>query len=66
VFKDFSNGKYKIISFFAKKARGYMTAYIIQKRIKNPEKLKEFDIGGYRYNEESSTPTQPVFLRDPQ
>lgn len=66
VFKDFSNGKYKIVSFFAKKARGYMTAYIIQNRIKNPEKLKDFDVEGYRYSEENSTPTQPVFLRDPQ
>ena len=66
VFKDFSNGKYKIVSFFAKKARGYMTAYIIRNRIKNPEKLKKFDIEGYRYSEEDSTPTQPVFLRDPQ
>ena len=66
VFKDFSNGKYKIVSFFAKKARGYMTAYIIQNRIKNPEKLKDFDVEGYRFSEENSTPTQPVFLRDPQ
>ncbi|MFB0989049.1 MAG: peroxide stress protein YaaA [Gammaproteobacteria bacterium] len=66
VFKDFSNGKYKIVSFFAKKARGYMTAYIIRNRIKNPEKLKRFGIEGYRYSEEDSTPTQPVFLRDPQ
>jgi len=66
VFKDFSNGKYKIVSFFAKKARGYMAAYIIQNRIKSPEKLKEFDVDGYRYSEEDSTPLQPVFLRDPQ
>ena len=66
VFKDLSNGKYKIVSFFAKKARGYMTAFIIQNKIKNPEKLKEFDAEGYRYSEEDSTPTQPVFLRDTQ
>ena len=66
VFKDLSNGKYKIVSFFAKKARGYMTAFIIQNKIKNPEKLKEFDVEGYRYSEEDSTPTQPVFLRDTQ
>lgn len=66
VFKDFSNGKYKIVSFFAKKARGYMAAYIIQNRIKNPEKLKEFDVDGYRFSEEDSTPSQPVFLRDAQ
>jgi len=66
VFKDFSNGKYKIVSFFAKKARGYMAAYIIQNRIKSPEKLKDFDVDGYRYSEEHSTQSQPVFLRDPQ
>jgi cytoplasmic iron level regulating protein YaaA (DUF328/UPF0246 family) len=66
VFKDFSSGKYKIVSFFAKKARGYMAAYIIHNRIKNPEKLKEFDVEGYRYSEEHSTPMQPVFLRDAQ
>jgi uncharacterized protein len=66
VFKDFSNGKYKIVSFFAKKARGYMAAYIIQNRIKNPVKLKEFDVDGYYYSEEQSTPLSPVFLRDAQ
>lgn len=66
VFKDFSSGKYKIVSFFAKKARGYMAAYIIQNRIKNPEKLKEFDVDGYWYSEKDSTPAQPVFLRDAQ
>ena len=66
VFKDLSNGKYKIVSFFAKKARGYMTAFIIQNKIKNPERLKEFDVEGYRYSEGDSTPTQPVFLRDTQ
>ena len=66
VFKDLSNEKYKIVSFFAKKARGYMTAFIIQNKIKNPERLKELDVEGYRYSEEDSTPTQPVFLRDTQ
>ena len=66
VFKDFSNGKYKIVSFFAKKARGYMAAYIIQNRIKDPKKLKDFDVDGYRYSEADSTPSQPVFLRDAQ
>lgn len=66
VFKDFSNGSYKILSFFAKKARGSMAAYIIKNRIKNPNKLKDFDVEGYRYSEEESTRAQPVFLRDPQ
>lgn len=66
VFKDFSNGKYKILSFFAKKARGSMAAYVIQNRIKNPNKLKDFDVDGYRYSEEESTRSKPVFLRDAQ
>ena len=66
VFKDFSNGKYKIVSFFAKKARGSMAAFIIKNRIKDPRKLKEFNVEGYRYSEEESTPAQPVFLRDAQ
>ena len=66
VFKDFSNGKYKIVSFFAKKARGYMTAYIIKNRIKDPKKLREFDVDGYRYSEDQSTASEPVFLRDAQ
>ena len=64
VFKDFSNGKYKILSFFAKKARGSMAAYVIQNKIKNPNKLRDFDLEGYRYSEEESTRSQPVFLRD--
>ena len=63
VFKDYSNGKYKILSFFAKKARGSMAAYIIKNRIDSPSKLKQFDVDGYRYSEEDSTPSKPVFLR---
>ena len=66
VFKDYSNGQYKILSFFAKKARGSMAAYIIQNRIKNPTRLKDFDVDGYRYSEKESTRAQPVFLRDSQ
>lgn len=63
VFKDYKNGKYKIISFFAKKARGSMSAYIIKNRIVSPSKLKGFDVDGYRYSEADSTPARPVFLR---
>ena len=64
VFKDYKNGKYKIISFFAKKARGLMSAYIIKNRIEDPAKLKKFKVAGYRYDKESSTPTEWVYLRD--
>ncbi|NNM10374.1 MAG: peroxide stress protein YaaA [Pseudomonadales bacterium] len=63
VFKDFKNGKYKILSFFAKKARGSMGAYIIKNRITDPAGLKKFKADGYRYDAASSTPSQPVFLR---
>lgn len=64
VFKDCKNGKYKIISFFAKKARGMMSAYIIHNKIKKVEAIKGFDIAGYRYDESMSSPKEWVFLRD--
>lgn len=66
VFKDYSNGKYKILSFFAKKARGSMAAYIINNRIDSPTQLKDFDVDGYKYSVEDSTPSAPVFLRRQQ
>jgi cytoplasmic iron level regulating protein YaaA (DUF328/UPF0246 family) len=63
IFKDEKNGKYKIISFYAKKARGMMAAYQIQQRIEDAEDLKAFDVAGYRFNEEESTATDWVFKR---
>ncbi|NQV70166.1 MAG: peroxide stress protein YaaA [Pseudohongiella sp.] len=63
VFKDFSSGKYRVVSFFAKRARGAMTAYIIKHRITAPTKLKEFAVDGYQYSESESTDSRPVFLR---
>lgn len=66
VFKDYKNGKYKIISFFAKKARGQMANYIIRKGLKTPAAIKRFDVDGYRYDEDSSTASDWVFLRDAQ
>lgn len=62
-FKDFSNGKYRFLSFFAKQARGSMTAWILRHRIDDPARLVEFDVDGYRYSAADSTPTEPVFLR---
>ena len=64
VFKDEKNGKYKIISFFAKKARGMMAGWVIRKRITDPGKLVRFTEGGYYYSPEESTDQKPVFLRD--
>ena len=64
VFKDLKNGNYKIISFYAKKARGYMSAWIIQKGITDAKELKKFKVAGYRYNAAMSAPDSPVFTRD--
>ena len=64
VFKDWKNGQYKIISFYAKKARGLMTRYLIQNRIDSAEGLLGFDLEGYYYSPELSKPEAPVFLRD--
>ena len=64
VFKERKNGEYKLISFFAKKARGLMSRYIIRNRIDAPEDLKDFDLEGYQYNEALSAEDRPVFTRD--
>ena len=66
VFKDKKNGEYKLIAFFAKKARGMMARYIIDHRIKDAESIKDFDTAGYRYSKKLSTPTEPVFTREEQ
>ncbi len=63
-FKDLKNGQYKIISFYAKKARGLMTRFIIQNQLTNPNDLKAFDSEGYYYNNQLSKENKPVFTRD--
>lgn len=63
VFRDYKNGQYKIISFFAKKARGMMAAHIIKNRIDSPAGIREFDVAGYRFSAKDSTDKAPVFLR---
>ena len=63
-FKDLKNGQYKIISFYAKKARGLMARYVIKERLTNPEGLKDFNYQGYRYSAEHSGADSQVFLRD--
>jgi cytoplasmic iron level regulating protein YaaA (DUF328/UPF0246 family) len=63
-FKDLKNGQYKMISFFAKKARGLMTRFIIQNEITNPDDLKAFDLDGYIFNPNLSKENAPVFTRD--
>lgn len=63
VFKDWKGGNYKVISFFAKKARGLMARYIVENRLKNVEALKDFEMAGYRYNPAMSEARQWVFVR---
>ena len=62
-FKDWKNGQYKMISFYAKKARGMMTRYIAENRLTDPEAIKDFDTAGYHYSEELSQGDDWVFLR---
>ena len=55
--------KYKIISFFAKKARGSMARFIVQNKIKKVEDLNDFNLDGYSYSKNDSETNKPVFLR---
>ncbi len=63
-FLDGKNGKHKVISFFAKKARGMMANYIIKNEVKNPEDLRGFDYEGYIYAPKLSTNNEFIFTRD--
>ena len=63
VFKDEKKGVLKVISFFAKKARGMMARYIIQNHITNVEEIKNFNLGGYAFNQSLSTDKEWVFTR---
>ena len=62
-FKDWKNGQYKMISFYAKKARGLMARYIIQNQLTDIEQLKAFDLAGYEYNKEFSKGNDWVYTR---
>ncbi|WP_017805039.1 peroxide stress protein YaaA [Avibacterium paragallinarum] len=64
VFLDYKNGKYKVISFYAKKARGLMCRYLIQNRLTHVEQLKAFDLGGYWFDEAASSEKEFVFKRE--
>ncbi len=64
VFLDMQKGEAKIVSFFAKKARGAMARFVMQNRIVEPDALTDFDAGGYKYQPAQSEPLRPVFLRD--
>lgn len=63
VFKDEKNGTYKIISFFAKKARGMMADYIVRNGVTDPVELRKFKTAGYRFSKKDSDDKTLVFLR---
>ena len=63
-FKDLSKGRYRVLSFFAKKARGALTRFIVDERLTSPGGLVDFNWQGYAHCAESSTPDHLVFLRD--
>lgn len=64
IFKDWSRGQYKVISFFAKRARGLMTRFVLQQRITRLEQVLEFNMEAYVYNPSlTQHPQQPVFTR---
>ena len=66
VFKDLKNGEYKIISFYAKRARGLMARFIVETDAQTVTDLQAFDDDGYRYSNAHSTPDAPCFIRDPE
>lgn len=63
IFKDKKNGEYKMISFYAKKARGMMSRYIIKNQINNSDDLNDFNVSGYSFSKKLSLTNQPVFVR---
>lgn len=64
VFEEKKGAQYKIVSFFAKRARGLMVRYALQHRAATPEQLKGFDLEGYRFAPAASGPDRFVFRRD--
>jgi len=63
VFEDYKGGQYKIISFYAKRARGLMARYAIEHRLGTPHQLEGFNLDGYAWHAGSSTPERLVFRR---
>ena len=63
VFEDWKDGRYKVISFFAKRARGLMARHLIERRARGPQALADFAADGYALDPAVSTPDRPVFRR---
>lgn len=64
VFEEKKGAAYKVVSFYAKRARGLMARYAIQKRVSKPEQLQQFDLEGYAFAADVSQPDRLVFRRD--
>ena len=65
VFQEYKAGQYKIVSFFAKRARGLMARYATVNRLTHIDQLKSFDSEGYGFDAKASTPLKLVFRRKP-
>ena len=63
-FEELKAGKYKVISFMAKRARGLMARYAVQQRVNTVEQLRKFNLEGYRFDAAASEPDRLVFRRD--
>jgi cytoplasmic iron level regulating protein YaaA (DUF328/UPF0246 family) len=63
VFEDWKNGQYKVISFFAKRARGLMARHAVKKKLATPKGLEKFNADGYRFDPAVSQPDRLVFRR---
>ena len=63
IFQDEKDGKYKIISFYAKRARGLMAKFVVENKIDHPKGIEDFDLDGYKISPKESKPNSPVFRR---
>jgi cytoplasmic iron level regulating protein YaaA (DUF328/UPF0246 family) len=63
VFQEIRDGRYRVLSFFAKKARGMMASFVIRQRLKKPEQIQTFNTAGYRFQPQRSSEHQWVFAR---
>ena len=61
-FKEYKNGKHQTIGIYSKRARGYMTRFIMENAIDNPVELKEFSLEGYSFNPHMSSKEEYVFV----
>lgn len=65
-FEDYNGGEYRVVSFFAKRARGALASWLVMNRVKTLRGMQDFVDLGYRYDADRSTRNQPIFVRDPR